>query len=430
MKKTLLILCITVLIVLLVGCDKDNQVDQPSDDRLTESGTESSDSGSDTSSESVSESAEDKNQFVIANGSNVGDFHLIYDTFSTDTAEIAMRLQNALKDTTGKMLRSSDFLFLKEPVDKQIMINCLKNEETKQIYDSLGENEYVIKAIRSDSTPTEKIIFVYRDQTAGVIAMKEFIKQFVTKEGTVIPADLEIRGKFSESDYYIVSNIDRFRDPCVLIVDGVYYVYGTGWGCYKNTSGALDGNWEYVGVVAKDPENVQADRWAPEVHAYNGAYYMFTTYRSSVTGRHGCTIMRSDSPEGPFVEITNGHVTPAEWDSIDGTFYVDPDGQPWMIFVHEWVSTSDKVGRMAAAKLSDDLTHFISEPIELFRADDPSWAKSGVTDGCWMYRTSDGQLLKPLLSRVKCVYLQFLNKKRKRLKFFGLNRFFHKCYLF
>ena len=38
--------------------------------------------------------------------------------------------------------------------------------------------------------------------------------------------------------------------------------------------------------------------------------------------------------------------------------------------------------------------------------------------------------VKPLLSRVKCVYLQFLNKKRKRLKFFGLNRFFHKCYLF
>ena len=39
-------------------------------------------------------------------------------------------------------------------------------------------------------------------------------------------------------------------------------------------------------------------------------------------------------------------------------------------------------------------------------------------------------VVKPLLSRVKCVYLQFLNKKRKRLKFFGLNRFFHKCYLF
>ena len=103
--------------------------------------------------------------------------------------------------------------------------------------------------------------------------------------------------------------------------------------------------------------------------------------------------MKSDSPEGPFVEITNGHITPSDWDSIDGTFYVDPDGQPWMVFVHEWTSTDDGIGRMAAAKLSEDLTHFISEPVELFRADDPSWSKAQVTDGCWMYRTEDGQLL-------------------------------------
>ena len=48
---------------------------------------------------------------------------------------------------------------------------------------------------------------------------------------------------------------------------------------------------------------------------------------------------------------------------------------------------------MAAAKLSDDLTHFISEPVELFRADDAPWSMIGVTDGCWMYRCADGQLL-------------------------------------
>ena len=103
--------------------------------------------------------------------------------------------------------------------------------------------------------------------------------------------------------------------------------------------------------------------------------------------------MKSDSPEGPFIEITNGHITPLEWDCIDGTFYVDEENQPWMIFVHEWVSTDDNVGRMAAAKLSDDLTYFISEPIELFRADEPEWAKHGVTDGCFMYKTEDNQLL-------------------------------------
>jgi hypothetical protein len=48
---------------------------------------------------------------------------------------------------------------------------------------------------------------------------------------------------------------------------------------------------------------------------------------------------------------------------------------------------------MAAAKLSDDLTHLISEPIELFRADSPSWSNRNVTDGCFMYTTKENELL-------------------------------------
>ena len=190
----------------------------------------------------------------------------------------------------------------------------------------------------------------------------------------------------------IETNIETLRDPFVLVENGTYYMYGTGWVCDKS-DGDLE-NWtksEKELVVI--PDECCNHKWAPEVHKYNGKYYMFTTYSSSKTNRRGCTIMKSDSPEGPFVEITKGHITPAEWDSIDGTFYVDEKNQPWMVFVHEWVSTDDNVGRMAAAKLSEDLTHFISEPIELFRADEPAWAKSGVTDGCFMYKTKDNQLL-------------------------------------
>lgn len=146
-------------------------------------------------------------------------------------------------------------------------------------------------------------------------------------------------------------------------------------------------------MVAIKPADADKNYWAPEVYQYNGAYYMFITYHSSITDHRGCTIMKADSPEGPFVEITCGQITPRDWDSIDGTFYVDSDGQLWMIFVHEWTSTDDGVGRMAAAKLSAGLTHFISTPFELFRADALEWATANVTDGCWMYRCADGQLL-------------------------------------
>ncbi len=190
----------------------------------------------------------------------------------------------------------------------------------------------------------------------------------------------------------ITSNIPKLRDPFVLVADGVYYVYGTGWQCYKSEGDLAV--WEKVDkeIVVTPPTFVKQN-WAPEVHAYKGAYYMFTTYYSSATEHRGCTILKSASPEGPFVEITDGTATPKDWDCIDATLYVDPDGQPWMVFVHEWVCMPDKVGTMAAAKLSDDLTHLISDPIELFRADDPEWATNGVTDGCFMYTMPDGTLL-------------------------------------
>lgn len=193
----------------------------------------------------------------------------------------------------------------------------------------------------------------------------------------------------------IESNVEKLRDPFILVKDHKYYMYGSEWICYVS-KGDLT-KWEKLSKeLVVRPQHCVKDCWAPEVHEYQGAYYMFTTYFSSLTKRRGCTILKSDSPEGPFVEITNGQITPPEWDCIDGTFYMDMEGQPWMIFVHEWLSLEDHIGRMAAAKLSSDLTHLISEPVELFRADDAPWARGHqycITDGCFLYQTKEGQLL-------------------------------------
>ena len=197
-----------------------------------------------------------------------------------------------------------------------------------------------------------------------------------------------------EVDNVIEASVDKLRDPCVLAENGTYYMYGTGWVCYKNTSGKLGGEWESLGVVVQTPSGAKDNFWAPEVHKYNGKYYMFTTYFSTATNVRGCTVMRADSPEGPFVEISDGQITADEgYYAIDGTFYVDEDGQPWMIYVREWVGAMDKVGRMMAAKLSPDLSEFVSEPIELFRADEPDWAVDNITDGCWLYKCTNGELL-------------------------------------
>lgn len=201
----------------------------------------------------------------------------------------------------------------------------------------------------------------------------------------------ERKGEFKMINI-IESGVNGLRDPFVLVENGKYYMYGSGWIAYKS-DGDLR-NWEKIqSDLVVVPDNYEKNKWAPEVHKYKGKFYMFTTYFSSQTNHRGCTIMESDSPEGVFREITNGHITPHDWNCIDGTLYIDEKEHPWMVFVHEWTCTDDGVGRMAAARLSDDLTHFISEPIELFRADSPAWTNDRVTDGCFMYRTAEGRLL-------------------------------------
>ena len=190
----------------------------------------------------------------------------------------------------------------------------------------------------------------------------------------------------------------NLRDPCVLVFEGTYFMYGTGaawpgYGCYASRD--LE-NWAGPLAVFTPPagHDGAGDWWAPECHEYQGNFYLFASYRSAATGHRGVSIFRSGSPLGPFEEISGGHVTPHDWDAIDGTLYVDEEGQPWLVFVHEWTSMPDGVGDFSCAKLSDDLSRLESEPVALFKASKLPWnSGNGVTDGCWLHRTESGQLL-------------------------------------
>ena len=189
----------------------------------------------------------------------------------------------------------------------------------------------------------------------------------------------------------------RVRDPFILEHEGVYYMYGTGlawngYGCVYSTDLK---NWSAPVKVCTPPEGFDGDGdwWAPECHYYKGSFYLFATCHAASTDKRGVAIFRSASPLGPFEMITDGHITPKNHDAIDGTLYVDGTGQPWMVYVGEWTSNADGVGDMMAAKLSDDLTTFITEPILLFRGNDAAWATGNITDGPFLYRTKTGRLL-------------------------------------
>ena len=195
----------------------------------------------------------------------------------------------------------------------------------------------------------------------------------------------------------IIDTEVRVRDPFVLEYEDFYYMYGTGllWDGYGCVCSADLKTWS-APVRVYTPQGVcdgEGDWWAPECHYYRGAFYLFATYRSAATGKRGVAIFRASDPLGPFEIITDGHVTPKDSDAIDGTLYVDEDGQPWMVYVAEWTSSEDRIGDMMAAKLSDDLTTFISAPIRLFRATDGGRKCGGVTDGPFIYRTKNGRLL-------------------------------------
>lgn len=125
------------------------------------------------------------------------------------------------------------------------------------------------------------------------------------------------------------------RDPFVLVSGGIYYMYGTGastvdgYGCYVSLD--LETWYGPVNVFeAKDGFDGVNCFWAPECHYYNGNYYLLASYGSASTGHRGTSVFRSSSPLGPFEEISDGHITPHDWDSIDGTLYVE-DGVPYMI---------------------------------------------------------------------------------------------------
>lgn len=202
----------------------------------------------------------------------------------------------------------------------------------------------------------------------------------------------------------------HIRDPFVVPIpaEGRYYLYGTmgayawtesavGFDCY--TSPDLQ-TWEGPFPVFRPEANFWADRnfWAPEVYAYGGLYIMFASFKAKNICR-GTQILAADSPLGPFYPLSDRPVTPADWECLDGTLFVAPDGNPWMVFSHEWVQVGD--GEICAMPLSADLSTAVGEPILLFSASQADWPKlleskgrrGYVTDGPWMHRLPDGELL-------------------------------------
>lgn len=203
---------------------------------------------------------------------------------------------------------------------------------------------------------------------------------------------------------YNVSAKDiRVRDPYIVPFEGKYYLFGTtdsdpwngkGEGFQVYVSEDLE-NWEGPRYAFQPAPDFWAEKnfWAPEVHRYKDSWYIFAGFISS-NRRRGTQILKSDCLTGPYEPISEGPVTPAEWECLDGTLHVDEKGKPWIVFCHEWVQIHN--GTVCAMPLSDDLRQAIGEPVVLFSGSDAPWKgwrdADYVTDGPFLYRGGDGSL--------------------------------------
>ena len=200
----------------------------------------------------------------------------------------------------------------------------------------------------------------------------------------------------------------RIRDPSIYtdFENGCYYMYGT-TALVKDSIAAKN---TFMVYRSRDLENFEdpkvifdggkskfwADRdfWAPELHEYNGKFYLFGSCKAD--GKHRAThIFVCDTPDGEFLPLTEEPITPSDWECLDGTFWVE-SGKPYIVFSHEWTQVGD--GEIWAMELTEDLKAAAGEPFMLFRAsDNPNVSelrgKSGkyVTDGPFLYR-EDGVL--------------------------------------
>ena len=145
----------------------------------------------------------------------------------------------------------------------------------------------------------------------------------------------------------------------------------------------------------------------PFILLYEGTYYLYSKLsvdaREFVVYKSG-NLTDWSEPETVFKPTEDfwgkyDFWAPREWESLDGTLYVDNNNEPHIVFCHEWEQIGD--GTVCEMKLSEDLTRAVTKPKVLWSASDFSGSVNAahdnrlslVTDGPFLFRSERGELL-------------------------------------
>jgi len=216
-------------------------------------------------------------------------------------------------------------------------------------------------------------------------------------------------------------------DPFILPdhKTNMYYMTGTGGMLWKSKDLKLwDGPYK---IVEPNPNSWMGPNpmiWAAEIHPYKNKYYYFATFtnravkidtvKGNMIERRACHILVSDKPDGPYVPMKDPIYLPANMPTLDGTFWVDKDGKPYMIYCYEWLQNWN--GTIEKIELKPDLSGTIGTGKVMFRASDSPWSRekdengndhpNKVTDGPYLFQTKNGRLGMVWTSWIYDVYTQ------------------------
>ncbi|MBD0831555.1 glycoside hydrolase family 43 protein [Aestuariibaculum sediminum] len=219
----------------------------------------------------------------------------------------------------------------------------------------------------------------------------------------------------------------RLSDPAILTdkETQTYYMTGTGGLLWKSKDLKL---WEGPYHVAKtDPNSWMGPNpmiWAAELHHYKNKYYYFATFTNrdvkidtvagNIIERRASHILVSNKAEGPYIPMEDETYLPADKPTLDGTFWVDTNGKPYMVYCYEWLQNGN--GTMEKIELKPDLSGSIGESELLFKASDSPWSRekdengndkpNKVTDGPYLFKTETNRIGMIWTSWIYDVYTQ------------------------
>lgn len=141
------------------------------------------------------------------------------------------------------------------------------------------------------------------------------------------------------------------HDPVMAYCDGKYYIFATGQGISCMSSADMLNWYPEKPVMAEIPQwavdsvkGYRGHTWAPDIHYYNGTWYMY--YSCSSFGVNGSAIglmtNKTLNPESPDYKWTDQGMVirsvrdKTNWNAIDPNLIIDDKGNPWLTWGSFW----------------------------------------------------------------------------------------------